>query len=133
MPVDGFYEWAGRGRGTPALAPASEERRPLRARRSLGALARPSRCGGRDRETFTILTTEANRIARPIHDRMPVVVAPESFDPWLSGEDIPLGPFPPEQMAAHPVSRLVNDPANDNPECVAPAAARQPPGLFDAR
>ena len=69
-------------------------------------------------ETCTILTTSANEVVAPVHHRMPVILAPRAFDPWLAGDAVELGPFPPETMTLHPVSTLVNRPANDDPRCV---------------
>ena len=71
-------------------------------------------------ETFTILTVDANAAVTPVHDRMPVIVPPDRFEPWLAGEDVPLGPFPPESMAIRPVSTHVNKAANDDPRCIEP-------------
>ena len=69
-------------------------------------------------ETFTILTVDANAAVTPIHDRMPVILPPDRFEPWLAGEDVPLDPYPPESMTVHPVSTHVNKPANDDPRCI---------------
>ena len=74
-------------------------------------------------ETCTILTTAANEIVAPVHDRMPMILPPEALGPWLAGEAVPLDPYPPETMTLHPVSTLVNKPANDDPRCVEPIAA----------
>ena len=51
---------------------------------------------------------------------MPVILPPGAYRPWPAGEDIPLGPYPADEMHAHPVSTLVNRPANDDPRCVEP-------------
>ena len=68
-------------------------------------------------ESCTILTTEANEVLRPVHDRMPVILHPETYDQWLD-EDARaveslkelLGPYPASEMTAHPVSAQVNSP-----------------------
>ena len=73
-------------------------------------------------ETFTILTTAANATVAAVHGRMPVILPPDVWGPWLAGEDIPLGPYPADEMHAHPVSTLVNKPANDDPRCVEPVS-----------
>ncbi|MFQ5940067.1 MAG: SOS response-associated peptidase, partial [Alphaproteobacteria bacterium] len=85
---------------------------------------------GRDEaviESFTIIVTEANELLRPIHERMPVILDPSDYDLWLEGgpEAAPkarelLRPYPAEQMAAYAVSRRVNNPRYDDPECIAP-------------
>ena len=71
-------------------------------------------------ETCTILTTEANETVAPVHHRMPVILPAKAFDPWLAGEAVLLAPCPAEAMTAHPVSMLVNKPANDDERCVEP-------------
>ncbi|PTX15026.1 putative SOS response-associated peptidase YedK [Pontibacter mucosus] len=79
-------------------------------------------------DTFTIITTEANELMRPLHDRMPVLLHPEEEAEWLSGEQANehllslLKPYPSEEMKAYPVSTLVNSPANDSPEVLEPMA-----------
>jgi putative SOS response-associated peptidase YedK len=62
-----------------------------------------------------------------IHTRMPVIVAAKDYDDWLDPSlhiierlNALLRPFPPEEMEAYPVSPLVNNPRNDQPECVRP-------------
>jgi putative SOS response-associated peptidase YedK len=62
-----------------------------------------------------------------VHDRMPVILKPEAYAQWLDpAEQTPdklgklLKPYPASQMAAFSVSRLVNDPKNDSPECIVP-------------
>ena len=69
-------------------------------------------------ETCTILTTQANETVAPVHPRMPVILPPAAYDPWLTGAEVPLAPYPAEAMTAHPVSTLVNKPANDDERCV---------------
>ena len=49
---------------------------------------------------------------------MPVILAPQAFDPWLAGDAVEFGPFPPKTMTLHPVSTPVNRPANNDPRCV---------------
>ncbi|WP_161888564.1 SOS response-associated peptidase [Pontibacter russatus] len=72
--------------------------------------------------TFSIITTEANDVVKPIHDRMPVILSPEAEELWLD-ENEPqddllslLVPYKAEDMKAFPVSPLVNSPLNNVPE-----------------
>jgi putative SOS response-associated peptidase YedK len=74
-------------------------------------------------KTCTIVTTNANEVVAPIHERMPVVFDPAISWEWLqnrSQEDLVgmLQPFPSQGMVAHPVSRAVNDPKVDNPSVI---------------
>lgn len=94
----------------------------------------------------TILTTTANDLLAPIHDRMPVILSPQSYDDWLRG---PAGlapdsdqyvealkslliPFDAENMEAYPVSRRVNNVRNDDPDCVTPILEPHHQGAEDA-
>jgi putative SOS response-associated peptidase YedK len=78
-------------------------------------------------ETCAILTTSANAVLAPIHDRMPVIVPPTGYARWLDPalQDTDslaplLAPFPPEAMFAFPVSPRVNAPTADDERCMAP-------------
>lgn len=77
--------------------------------------------------TFCILTTAANALMKPIHDRMPVIIQPEDYAAWLDPgvTDAGLlreltGEFPPEQMDAYPVGRAVGNPRSQGPELIEP-------------
>jgi putative SOS response-associated peptidase YedK len=83
---------------------------------------------GRPLPTFCILTTTANELVKPVHGRMPVIVAQQQHDLWLSRDvqepaDLApvLRPYPADAMRAFPVGSAVNDPRNDGPECLAGA------------
>ena len=74
-------------------------------------------------DTFAILTTTANKLVAPIHNRMPVILAPDEYPTWLNKhltdpEQLkPLyQPFPSDLLAAYPVSDRVNSPRNNSPE-----------------
>ena len=78
-------------------------------------------------ESCTILTTEANELMRPIHERMPVILDSKNYEQWLDPETKKiellqsfLQPYPSEEMTAYPVSTKVNSPKNDRPECIHP-------------
>ena len=127
IPADGFYEWQRRGgtrqpwlfglrNGVPFAFAALWERWTVPEGATLtGSLAehRP----GDTVETCTILTTSANETVAPVHSRMPVILPPSTYESWLSGNDVPLAPYSTRDMTAHPVSTLVNRPANDDPRC----------------
>ena len=76
----------------------------------------------------TIITTSPNALMETIHRRMPVILEPDAYDLWLDPSDQSpkqldglLKPYPDEEMMAYPVSRFVNRPSNDSPNCIAPA------------
>lgn len=79
-----------------------------------------------------IVTTEPNELLAPLHDRMPVILAPESLALWLDPAPQPparlqslLRPYPPDEMEAYAVSPRVNRPENDTPQVLAPAGVSQ--------
>jgi putative SOS response-associated peptidase YedK len=80
-------------------------------------------------ESCTIITTSPNDLVRPLHNRMPVILAPADYDRWLdpgvrsvAAIHGLLRPLPAELMDAYAVSTLVNRPANDVPACIEPLA-----------
>jgi len=67
-------------------------------------------------KSCTVIVTDANALTRQIHDRMPVVIAPEQFEPWLtgvSGTEL-LKPAPEDMLQVWPASRKVNRGGNDS-------------------
>ncbi len=73
--------------------------------------------------TFSIVTTAANEIMKPIHDRMPVILHREQEDRWLENSKFDLKelkslmvPYPSEEMTAVRVSPRVNNPMNNSPD-----------------
>ena len=80
---------------------------------------------GEEIESCSIIVTDANELVKPIHDRMPVNLAPEDYDLWLDPDfegkaklQELLRPFPAEEMEAYPVETIVNNPKNDVEECM---------------
>lgn len=116
--ADGFYEWqrTDEGRRTPWFV----RLRSARPMTFAGLWERWQRPEGPPLVTCAVLTCPANALIAPIHDRMPVIVPPDARDRWLRHEDVALGPYPPELLEAWPVSRLVNAPDADGPECLRP-------------
>lgn len=80
---------------------------------------------GSEIRSCTIITTQPNKLVEPVHNRMPVIVKDNGIPLWLSPEEHSasalspiLVPYPENLMSYHPVSLLVNNPANDSPECI---------------
>ncbi len=109
VPADGFYEWQG----------DRAERRPVWFHDPAGRLLvfagiATERQGAL---TFVILTTTANELLRPVHDRMPALLSPDAAEAWLERPDADLlEPAPNGWLAAREVSARVNAVANDGPE-----------------
>lgn len=116
IPASGFYEWKleGRLKQPYYIHPAAGELFAF-----AGLWERWEGPGG-PLETCAVITTEPNAVMAPIHERMPVIVAPADYGRWLAGAGGLPGPCPPESIAAHPVSRAVNRAANDGPELLLP-------------
>jgi len=120
VPANGFYEW----RPTP-----DGHKQPLWIGRKDGALVgfaglfeRWLAPDGHPLDTCTILTTDANDLIAKLHDRMPVIVAPEDYQRWLDPEDPGpqdlVKPFPGERMTWYPVSMRVNSVRHDDAACI---------------
>jgi putative SOS response-associated peptidase YedK len=89
-------------------------------------------------ETFTIVTTTPNALMAPLHDRMPVIVAPGDWDAWLDAAtpqahvESLIRPYPGDDLEAYPVHSTVNNPKRDDPALLNRAETRpKAPGLFD--
>jgi putative SOS response-associated peptidase YedK len=125
IPATGFYEWQKLD---------ARRRQPWLIRLAapgpfaFAGLWEPAAALPGAKPTCTILTTEPNEVARKVHDRMPVILDPADYALWLdpavevAAELRPLlRPFPAAAMTAYPVSTRVNNPAFDDPACLAPA------------
>ena len=123
VPADGFYEWkAGGARKQPYFIHAKSGE-PLALAGLWETWTGPH---GEELDTVAIVTTDANRTLQPMHDRMPVIVAPEAFDLWLDGDRVDdktaaalIAPAPDDLLEAYPVSTDVNRVANDDAHLIA--------------
>lgn len=117
VPASGFYEWqaAGRGKQPYYFLPKNQ---PLFG---LAALW--------EHDTCSLITTEPNEVIRKVHDRMPLIVPPDSYAAWLAGDEALLANPPRIELVAHPVSMAVNAAANDSPRLIEPVELAR--GLFD--
>jgi putative SOS response-associated peptidase YedK len=126
IPVSGFYEWqeiCGEHRKQPWYIRMNDDAPMYLA----GLWESWKTRDGSELESFAVVTTSANSLVAPIHDRMPVIVHPDNLNLWLSHNMhdpellLPLyQPFSPAGMNACRVSELVNNPHNDSPACIVP-------------
>lgn len=123
---DGFYEWR-QEPGRKAKTPMYIQLQDGRPFAFAGLWENWNSPDGSNILSCAIITTEPNSLMSSIHNRMPVILPHENFDAWLDpAEQDParlnqlLAPYPSEVMQAHPVSMLVNSPANESPDCVVP-------------
>lgn len=123
VPADGWYEWRrlpGGGKQPYFLTPADG------AVLALAGLW--SRWGPERLLTFCVVTTAASGALTTVHDRMPLLLPPSRWEPWLAG-DPALDPPPPHVLAAlelRPVGPAVGNVRNDGPELVRPVGAAEP-------
>ncbi len=129
--ADGFYEWRKDGKLKQPIWIHRSDGKPF-AFAGLWASWRPKGTPREDPplETFTILTTTPNELMKPIHDRMPVILSAEDYDLWLDPKTTDaervtplLRPAPDAEFETREVSRVVNSPAHDLPDCIAPLDA----------
>ncbi len=126
IPATGFYEWKREGARKQPYYFRMKTDEPFAF---AGLWERwESADGGAALETCSILTTTANEVSAPVHERMPVIIAPEDYGLWLAAKNIKperltelLRPFAAEKMTSYPVSPSVNSPAYDHADLVAPS------------
>lgn len=120
IPADGFYEWLG-----PKM-----QREPVWIHPAEGGLLlfaglyeswQPK--PGEWQRTFTIITTSANALLQPIHDRMPVILDERAAEDWMNANEAQpkhlknlLATAPEQKLVINPASPLVNSVKNDGPE-----------------
>jgi putative SOS response-associated peptidase YedK len=117
VPVDGFFEWrAIRGaRAKQPYAIAMKDGSPFGLAGLWENWKNPST--GEWERTFAIITVPSNELVAQIHNRMPAILEPRSYDRWLSTEPDPhdlLITYPSEPMTMWPISTRVNKPENDD-------------------
>jgi putative SOS response-associated peptidase YedK len=120
--ADGFYEWRSDGRRKQPFLFHRPDQRPF------GFAGLWETWEGPDHrvvESCTLLTTEANAVVRPIHNRMPVILLRDAHAAWLDPaveDPSPLAallrPYPEADLVARPVSPYVNSPTHDDPRCI---------------
>ena len=122
VPVSGFYEWEHSGPQKQPYYFYMADGSPMCFAGIWEAWKSPD---GSTLETFSILTTAANKLIAPLHDRMPVIIPPEEHALWLNRNmhDTHLlehlyQPFPPGLIACHKISTLVNNTRVDSPACI---------------
>lgn len=122
--ADGFYEWQRKqGKKQPFYFRLKDEQ-PFGF---AGLWEKWTNPEGEEINSCTIVTTTANELLEPIHDRMPVILAPQDYDLWLNPQEQKpqalqhlLSPYPASEMTSYPVSTVVNSPKHNSAECIIP-------------
>lgn len=126
VPASGFYEWKKEGKGKQPYYITMPDGSPFAI---AGLWEYWAGADGSALESCTLLTTSANGLMQPLHDRMPVIVQPEDYAQWLgSGRDETpqaldqlqhlLRPYADDGLVAYPVSTYVNNTRNEGADCV---------------
>jgi len=121
VPADGFYEWEKQGRVRLPHYFTLKGGEPF----FFAGLWEPARDDAP--AAFCIVTTTPNDLLQHIHDRMPVILGPNSGPVWLGDEPLDPAqlarlcrPLPAEMMTGHRVDPRVNNVRYDAPDCIAP-------------
>lgn len=120
VPMSGFYEW----KATPAgKIPHYFTMLNAEQFAAAGIWEHWKGSDGQEIESYAIITTEANTIMAPVHDRMPVILPAEAIDAWLEPDNADieglrelLVPYPADEMQERAVSTRVNSSRNEGPE-----------------
>ena len=124
IPADGFYEWRRTGGAKQSFCFEVKDGELYAFAGLWDGWKDPS---GNWIKTCSILTTTPNAVTSAVHDRMPVVLDPDSYDLWLDPgmQDVAaaselLKPYDARLMRSYPVSTRLNHVANDDEECSRP-------------
>jgi putative SOS response-associated peptidase YedK len=127
VPVDNFYEWKKTATGKQPYAIALADRGILAL---AGLWENWKSTAGEWVRSFAIVTTEPNQLCAELHNRMPVVLKPETWPVSLGEEPADasslkamLAPFPSDEMTCWPVSARVGNVKNNDSSLIEPIAA----------
>jgi len=137
LPVDGYYEWESRPSGKQPVYYSMRDGDLFCLAGIWETWTTPEQVDepelpglgqaqAETLQTFTVITTTPNRLAKRVHDRMPVIVHSADYRQWLSPKsqaaDLKqmLRPFDDEPIREHYVTRLMNNPRFESPECIEP-------------
>jgi len=130
FPADGFYEWQRVGERKRPFFVGPKSGGPIAFAGLWETWIGPN---GEEQETAAIVTTAANRTCAPIHDRMPVILAPAAFDLWLDCARVDaktaaalIAPAPDNLLDVREISSAVNRVANDSPMLLVPVSELPP-------
>jgi putative SOS response-associated peptidase YedK len=122
--ANGFYEWQKTGQAKIPMFIRLKSGQPFGFAGLYDVWTSPE---GEAVASCTIITTSANDLMQPIHDRMPVILPKSQESSWLNpaiqhaADVLPLlVPYSAADMEAYPVSRMVNSPENNSPDLVRP-------------
>ncbi|MFK7767626.1 MAG: SOS response-associated peptidase [Mariniblastus sp.] len=123
--ADGFYEWKKEGKSKQPFYISRTDDQPFCMAGLWESWTDKENPNAAPVESCTVLTTDANTIMQPLHDRMPVILEQQQFDFWLDKEftdretlEAALVPYASDELQTFPVDTIVNKASNDSPECI---------------
>ena len=124
--ANGFYEWQKREKMKTPVYSRLKTNKPFGFAGLYETWISPDE---QELHTCTIITTEANELLQPIHNRMPVIVPKDQEDIWLDANVSKithvfsiLKPYAHHEMEAYEVSTFVNSPQHNSPDCITPVS-----------
>lgn len=127
VPASGFYEWQATSTGKKQpffFKPKGDEYLAMAGIYSIWESP-----DGSVIPTFAIITGKPNKVVKPIHDRMPLILEREEEDIWLKDDekaqkiiDDVISLYPASKLEIYPVSVMVNNPKNNSPDLIYPLA-----------
>ena len=124
VPASGFYEWKPGAKGKQPYAIVPEDDPCFGF---AGLWEHWTAADGSVLETGSVLTTSANALMAPIHERMPVILQQDAYQSWIHGDPAEvkalIRPWPDGGMRAYPVSRAVGNVRNNSPQLIEPVEA----------
>ena len=125
--ANGFYEWKKEGKAKQPYYISRSDDQPFCLAGLWESWTDKSIPNAKPVESCTVLTTTANEIMAPLHDRMPVILDQEDFDFWLDPKfndreqlESLLVPYAADELQTYPVDTIVNKASNDTPKCIEP-------------
>lgn len=123
LPASGFFEWQATPNGKQPFAIVPTD---LPCFGFAGLWEHWTSPDGSVVESVAVVTTAANALMAPIHDRMPVILAPEDYERWMGAPPAVaqtlIQPFADERMRAYPVSQAVGNVRNNSAALIAEIA-----------
>jgi putative SOS response-associated peptidase YedK len=122
--ADGYYEWTGTGKSRTRIYFHLTGHRPF----AMAGVWDVWNGEHPPLETCAVITTDANTVAGRYHHRMPVLLSPDEAEEWLDDSTRArravelMAPYKHDDLECYEVSRYVNSPANDSPDCITPVS-----------
>ena len=134
--ADSFYEWIRASKSKQPIRILLASEKPFAFAGIWESWKDPNQPDSQPVESCSIITTRANALIDPIHDRMPVILSQELESDWLDIDNTDTGllreiliPFDPGLMKCYPVSQAVNSTKNQGEDLIAPLIQHS---LFDS-